>query len=104
MLITDEAPLEGQETVDIGPGEEAADWLAIVREAYDGSTDYFDANYRAQIERNVSNFRIEHPSGSKYHTDAYKARSRIFRPKLRAAQRKAEAAFASAMFSTTDIL
>ena len=104
MLITDEAPLEGQDIVEVGQSEEAVDWLAIVREAYDGSTDYFDANYRAQIERNISNFRSEHPSGSKYHTDAYKARSRIFRPKLRAAQRKAEAAFASAMFSTTDIL
>ena len=104
MLTTDEAPLEGQDVVEVGQSETDADWLAIVREAYDGSTDYFDANYRAQIERNVSNFRSEHPLGSKYHTDAYKARSRIFRPKLRSAQRKAEAAFASAMFATTDIL
>lgn len=104
MLTTDEAPLEGQDVVEVGRSETDADWLAIVREAYDGSTDYFDANYRAQIERNVSNFRSEHPAGSKYHTDAYKARSRIFRPKLRSAQRKAEAAFASAMFATTDIL
>lgn len=103
MDSTAEAPLEGQ---DIVPGQviDSVDWLSLCREAYDTSTDYFDANYRGQVERNVANFRSKHPSGSKYLSDAYKGRSRIFRPKLRAAQRKAEAAFASAMFSTTDIV
>ena len=40
MLTTDEAPLEGQDVVEVGQSETDADWLAIVREAYDGSTDY----------------------------------------------------------------
>jgi hypothetical protein len=80
------------------------DWLSIVSEAYKNSTTYLDANYRKVFERNVANFRSTHPAGSKYHTDAYKFRSRLFRPKTRSAIRRAEASFAEAAFATTDII
>lgn len=77
-------------------------WLSVARDAYSTSTDYFDANVRKQIEKNVQLFRSKHPSGSKYHTDAYRYRSKIFRPKIRASIRKSAAACAVAFFSTGD--
>lgn len=77
-------------------------WLAIARDAYSTSTDYFDANIRTQLEKNVQMFRSKHPMGSKYHSDSYRFRSKIFRPKLRASIRKTAAACAVAFFSTAD--
>ena len=102
MLNQNEAPLEGDEYG--GLEIEETDWLSIVTEAYECSTTFLDANYRKTFEHNIANFRSTHPSGSKYHTDAYKFRSRLFRPKTRAAIRRAEAAYAEAAFSTTDVI
>lgn len=102
-LITEQPPpVEGEEFAGLEVSQ--PDWLAIVTEAYQNSTTYLDANYRKQYERNVANFRSNHPPGSKYHTDAYKMRSRLFRPKTRAAIRRSEAAFAEAAFATTDVI
>lgn len=84
-------------------GEETASyWLDIARDAYSTSTDYFDANIRKQLEKNVHAFRSKHAPGSKYHTDQYKYRSKIFRPKVRASIRKSAAACATAFFATGD--
>jgi hypothetical protein len=95
------APLEGETTEAPDTGE---DWLRTAKEAFNASTTYLDANYREQWERNVCNFRSKHPPGSKYYTDKYKSRSKLFRPKTRTAVFKNEAAFASAMFSTDDVV
>jgi len=84
--------------------EGGKDWLKIIKEAYGGSTTFFDAALRPQLARNYSNFRSKHPDGSKYHTDAYKYRSKIFRPKTRAALTRKEAAAAVAYFSNQDAL
>jgi len=80
------------------------DPLQLTRDAYDASTDYVSANLRKQWERNIANFRSVHPSGSKYHTPAYAKRSRLFRPKTRAAVRQNEAAVVQAFFSTQDVV
>ena len=80
------------------------DWVQLARHAYHGSTDYLQTNLRRQWERNIHNFRSEHPPGSKYHSVAYKHRSRLFRPKPRSAVRNNEAAFAAAYFSTADVI
>jgi hypothetical protein len=45
-----------------------------------------------------------HPQGSKYLSDAYRARSKFFRPKTRAAVRKNEAIAAEAFFQTEDVV
>jgi hypothetical protein len=84
------------------PGTDWGDneWVKLAHDAYTNSTDYFDANVRRQIEKNIAMFRSQHPSGSKYHTDAYKHRSKLFRPKTRGAIRRSEAAVAVALFST----
>lgn len=86
-----------------GIQEEDRSWLTLAEQAFRMSTDYMDANLRRQWERNVSNLMGRHPRGSKYHTNAYKQRSRLFRPKTRAAERKFEAAISVAFFSSEDV-
>jgi hypothetical protein len=78
--------------------------LTLARAAYESSTTYFDSSIRAQIEADLRQFQGQHPAGSKYNLDAYKSRSRLFRPKTRAAIRKNEAACAEAFFATNDAL
>lgn len=103
--MEDKAPLEGNDASGYTDKDtDQVDWLAIARTAYDNSTDFLDANHRKQWERNVSNFQSKHPPGSKYNSDAYKVRSRLFRPKTRIAIRKNEGAFAAAMFSANDVV
>lgn len=76
--------------------------LSMAQEAYQASTDFFDASIRKQIEAAMRQFQGVHPAGSKYHSEAYKGRSKLFRPKTRATIRKNEAVGAEALFATTD--
>jgi hypothetical protein len=101
-MIEQEAPLEG--SFSEGLQTDDTDWLQIAQEAYKSSTDYLDETYRRQFEKNLSNFRSRHPKGSKYYTENYKFRSRLFRPKTRSAMRRSEASFSEAMFATTDVI
>lgn len=78
--------------------------LSLAREAYSGSTDYFDNNIRNRVEKDIRRFQSRFPSGSKYESDAYKHRSRIFRPKTRGMIRKNEAVAAEAFFSTLEMV
>lgn len=93
--------LEADEHNDLALNNDS-DLLQIARDAYRSSTDYFEASLKKQYEKNVSHFRSKHASGSKYYSDAYRYRSKIFRPKIRGAVRKHEAAAASAYFATDD--
>lgn len=83
---------------------ERSPWLKLASDAYRASTSYLDSNYRKQWERNISLFQSDHPSGSKYHTQQYTHRSRLFRPKTKSAIRTNEAAVASAFFATEDVV
>jgi hypothetical protein len=65
---------------------------------------YFDNNYRKQWEDNLRMFQSKHPRDSKYMSEAYKYRSRIFRPKSRSVVRKNEATAALAFFSNPDVV
>ena len=78
--------------------------LELARDAYSGSSSYFDANVRTRIEQDIRRFQSRFPSGSKYMSDGYKTRSRIFRPKTRGTIRKNEAVAAEAFFSTLDMV
>ena len=82
----------------------APDFLQIAREAFSSSTTYFDSSIRAKVERNIRQFQGVHPVGSKYHSDAYRGRSRLFRPKTRSSIRKNESVAAEALFSTNDVI
>lgn len=79
-------------------------WLDYVRRSYNASTNFKNTSIVAQWERNYRLFHSRHPQGSKYNSDDYKAKSRIFRPKTRAMVRKNEAAAAAAFFSTQDVV
>ncbi len=76
----------------------------LQRDAFSASTTYVDANFRKQWEDGLRMFQSQHPMDSKYNSEAYKFRSRIFRPKTRSAIRKNEAAAAAAFFSNLDVV
>lgn len=80
------------------------DWLSLARDAYEASTTYMDAFLRPEWERSLKQWQGRHPGDSKYHHDAYKGRSKLFRPKTRGAIRKNEAMAAGAYFSTQDVV
>lgn len=82
----------------------STNWLQLARDAHSTSTSYFDANIRGQIEKDLRQFQSLHGHDSKYQSDAYKGRSKLFRPKTRAMLRKNEAIAAEAFFSTSDVL
>lgn len=77
-------------------------FLKLAKEAYDASTTYVDNNYRKQWDDNIRMHKSQHPVGSKYYSDSYKYRSRLFRPKTRAMTRQNESAAAAAFFSNSD--
>jgi hypothetical protein len=78
--------------------------LQLARDAFRGSTDYFNANIRPQLERDLRQFQSRHGPDSKYLSDAYRSRAKFFRPKTRAMVRSNEATAAEAFFSTADVV
>jgi len=80
------------------------EFLSLAKSAYEKSTDFINANLRKDWESNIRAFNSEHAKGSKYSSDSYKNRSKVFRPKTRASVRKNEAACAAAFFSTKDMV
>jgi len=82
--------------------EDADSVMVTFRETLRGSTDFLTSAHRAQIDKNHANARSQHPAGSRYLSDAYKRRSRLFKPKTKAAMQRAEAACLAAFFSTQD--
>lgn len=83
---------------------EPTDWLKIARDSFTSSTSYMDTNWRKTWERNIALFQSRHPAGSKYNTQAFKHRSRYFRPKTKSVVRKNEAAAAAAFFANIDVV
>lgn len=84
------------------PGD--GDWLRLVKTAFDNSTDYLDQGIRGEWEASMARFQSQHPAGSKYHTEPYRRRSKIFRPKTRSAERRTGAMVAKALFSNSDLI
>lgn len=82
----------------------ATDFLDLSKQAYDASTTYIDANYRADWDYSLKAFRNEHAAGSKYLSEEYKSRSRLFSPKTRSIIRKNEAAGMQAAFSNREMV
>lgn len=84
--------------------KELKDWLEMARDFHSTSTTYLDNNYRSQWEDNIRLYQNRHPKRSKYNSELYQRRSRIFRPKTRSAGQKFEAAVSNAYFATKDII
>ncbi|MER2511289.1 MAG: hypothetical protein ABTQ25_02515, partial [Nitrosomonas ureae] len=78
--------------------------LELARAAYSGSTTFFDANVRPDVERNLRQFQSKHGNDSKYMSASYRGRSNFYRPKTRSMVRSAEATAAEAFFSTADVV
>lgn len=97
--MNESSSLEGGKTQSGGN-----EWLKLAQDAYSRSTNYIDANYRKGWEDNLRMFQSKHPRDSKYNSDAYKFRSRVFRPKSRSVLRKNEATAVMAFFSNPDVV
>jgi hypothetical protein len=80
------------------------DWLALARTCWDQSESFVQSELQKPWERALDHFHGRHPSGSKYNSDDYRGRSKLFRPKTRSTIRKGEAACAAAFFSTQDVV
>lgn len=85
-------------------GSGSPDWLSIASEAYQQSTSYLDSNMRAEWIKALHAFQSRHAPDSKYNTDAFRHRSKIYRPKTRTLIRKIEAAACAAFFSNIDVI
>lgn len=81
-----------------------SEFLALARDAYSSSSTFFDSGIRSQMEADIRQFNSQHPSGSKYLSEAYKSKSKFFRPKTRSVIRKNEAVAAEAFFSGDDVI
>lgn len=96
------------ETIELSQEElrrmDGAGYLALAADAWQASQTWFDSSMRVALERAYAHFRGVHAPGSKYHTDQYAKKSRIFRPKTRSSIRRTEAAAAVAFFSTHDVV
>ena len=79
-----------------------AQFLAMVSEADSQASFYAQQVNRRSWERVYKAFHQEHFSGSKYTTDDYKNRSRLFIPKTRSAVRKDLASVAASLFGSID--
>jgi hypothetical protein len=79
-------------------------WLiAKAHEIYTTSTDYVDANITNTWETNLAHWNNEHAPQNNFRRVDWR-RSRVFRPKTRAATKTAEAALTVAAFSTQDVV
>lgn len=79
------------------------EWLERCELAHRASTSYKDSNLRSQWEDNIRMFKNKHPRGSKYNTELYRKRSRLFRPKVRSSSISFDAALSTAFFSTSEL-
>lgn len=82
--------------------EDGENYVLRAREAFNDSTDYVHASVRADWERWLRLWQSRHAHGSKYLDPKNRFRSNLFRPKTRAAVKKAEAATAEAFFASPD--
>lgn len=78
------------------------EWLRLAKDAFRGSTVFMESSLKRQWEKNMAHFRSKHAPGSKYYSDAYSRRSKLFRPKIRSMLRRHEAGAAMAYFATQD--
>jgi hypothetical protein len=80
------------------------DYLDKARSAFMSADEYFNANIRRNMEDSVRQFNSQHLHGSKYLTDSFRYKSKLFKPKSRSIVRNHEAVLNAALFSTMDIL
>lgn len=85
-------------------GPQSADWLSIAQQAYEQSTSYVESNLRREWEKAIYAFQSRHAPDSKYNSEAFRHRSKLYRPKTRSVIRKIEAAACAAFFSNVEVI
>lgn len=103
------AGTEGAAYDEIGDDDEEevpseTEFLQLVREAESQAQLYINQVNRKSWSRSYRAFHNEHFTGSKYQSDDFRNRSKIFVPKTRAAVRKDLAAVAASLFGTIDAI
>jgi len=78
--------------------------VQLARECYEASTSWLNSGRRLKWADSYRAFQGQHASGSKYLSNDYRYRSRMFRPKTRAMVRRDEALTAAAFFSNSDVV
>lgn len=91
-------PIDGDGTMTDG------NMLRIARQCFDTSEDYFNATQRSRVMDAMARFRSRHPKASRYWSEAFERRSKLFRPKTRTVIRRREAATVAALFSSSDVV
>lgn len=86
------------------PDDSEPDWEIRARNAFRTSTDFFDSNFRKNLEDSLRAFNNQHPGDSKYTSETFRKRSNLYRPKTRTVMRKNEAALCAALFSNLDLI
>jgi len=81
-----------------------AKWLRRAHSLFRDSSDYYESSLYNNWRGNLAHFRGEHAPSSKYTTEAYRHRSKAFRPKPRSAVRTLEATAAAALFTNDDLI
>ena len=105
MREQDQFETENNRTIDSGDSEAGEKkWLERSQEAYRDSTSFYESSLNKDWRASIAHFRGEHAPGSKYTTDKYKHRSKVFRPKTRSAMRVNDATLAAALFTNNDII
>lgn len=100
-MINDSMALDGEQ-IDTKTSESSL--LLTAKTVYANSTDYLDSSVRKKVEANNAHFHNKHAKGSKFLSANYRNRNKMFHPKTRNGIRSSEAAFAAAMFSTSDLV
>jgi len=108
MTPEENAAIDAMDSRDTDTGEalgaDEARWLSRAQQVYTDSTDYYQSSLFKNWRASIAHFRSRHADGSKYTQDAYKHRSKVFRPKPRAAVRSLEATAATALFTNDDLI
>ena len=99
-----ESAVRGEVKTDGTPEGGQPDWLGIARDSFEDSTRFIESSLRWQWERNERAFQNRHPPGSKYLSNDFKSRSRLYRPKTRAMIRQGDATVAASFFSNEDVV
>ncbi len=84
--------------------ETSNQWLSLAESIYETSQDYYEQSLQRSWERNGRHWNNEHASESKFNTEAYRLRSRLFRPLTRTTERVSSSGVAAALFQNMDIL
>lgn len=79
-------------------------WIDLGRRCYDIGRQFYRQGYQTQHLNNSYMFKSMHQPGSKYGSEAFRNRSKIFRPLTRMASRSWEADIATAMFLNDDYM